>query len=32
MADETGVELMIEIDGGVTQKNASALVKAGAMY
>ena len=30
MADEAGVELMIEIDGGVTPKNASALVKAGA--
>ena len=30
MADEAGVELMIEIDGGVTPNNASALVKAGA--
>ena len=30
MADEAGVELMIEIDGGVTPKNATALVKAGA--
>ncbi|MEC7654355.1 MAG: ribulose-phosphate 3-epimerase [Bacteroidota bacterium] len=30
MADEVGVELMIEIDGGVTPNNASALVEAGA--
>ena len=30
MADEAGVELMIEIDGGVTPNNASALVEAGA--
>ena len=30
MADEVGVELMIEIDGGVTPNNAKALVEAGA--
>ena len=30
MADEDGVDLLIEIDGGVTPDNASALVKAGA--
>ena len=30
MEDEAGVELMIEIDGGVTPNNASALVEAGA--
>ena len=30
MADEAEVELMIEIDGGVTPNNASALVEAGA--
>ena len=30
MADEVGVELMIEIDGGVTPNNATALVEAGA--
>jgi len=30
MADEAGLELMIEIDGGVTPNNASALVEAGA--
>ena len=30
MADEAGVDLLIEIDGGVTPDNASALVEAGA--
>ena len=30
MADEAGVDLMIEIDGGVTPDNASSLVEAGA--
>lgn len=30
MADEAGVELLIEIDGGVTTENASALLEAGA--
>ena len=30
MADEVGMELMIEIDGGVTPNNATALVEAGA--
>ena len=30
MADEEGVEFQIEIDGGVTPKNAKALVEAGA--
>ena len=30
MANEAGVDLQIEIDGGVTPENASALVEAGA--
>lgn len=30
MAEEAGVELLIEIDGGVTTENASALLEAGA--
>ena len=30
IADEAGVQLLIEIDGGVTPANASALVEAGA--
>lgn len=30
MADEAGAELLIEIDGGVTTENASALLEAGA--
>jgi len=30
MAEEAGVELLIEIDGGVTTENASALIEAGA--